>query len=299
MPRLTRAEATQRTRARILEKGERLRAFAQPRAADPPDDSPAGAAASGAGRGQEARTFNRRLVLGCTATVLTTVAATVIAMGGPARAAAAADTGLPAIPRASRERVVVTARRASATAGTLIAEVRLAPGDRWRRVLGPWPVELGRHGLSAHRHEGDGTTPTGIFTIAPTLYGDAPRPRGLRERYRRLDCGDWWDEDPASPRYNRFVTMPCGVLPAFARGSEALWTETLAYPYLAVIEFNDHPVRRGHDAPGSGIFLHSWVGGPTAGCVAIHRSELLSLLRWLVPSERPVIAISVARRRGA
>jgi L,D-peptidoglycan transpeptidase YkuD (ErfK/YbiS/YcfS/YnhG family) len=229
------------------------------------------------------------------ATAFTAVVAMMLAVSDPARAASGADTGLRAVPRSSRELIVVTAPRASATSGTLTAEVRSAPGARWRRVLGPWPAELGRRGLSAHRQEGDGTTPLGIFAIAPTLYGNAPRPRGLRERYRRLGCGDWWDEDPGSPRYNRFVVVPCGVTPGFAAGSEALWTETVAYPYFAVIEFNAHPIRRGPGAPGSGIFVHSWVDGTTAGCVAIHRSRLLSLLGWLAPSRRPVIAISVNR----
>jgi L,D-peptidoglycan transpeptidase YkuD (ErfK/YbiS/YcfS/YnhG family) len=229
------------------------------------------------------------------ATALAAVAATMPALCGSTRAASGVDTGLRAVPRSSRELIVVAAPRASATAGTLSAEARSADGARWRRVLGPWPAELGRHGLSAHRHEGDGTTPLGIFAIAPTLYGNAPRPRALRERYRRLGCGDWWDEDPASAHYNRLVVVPCGVTPSFAAGSEALWTETAAYPYLAVIEFNAHPIHRGHQAPGSGIFVHSWIDAPTSGCVAIHRSRLLSLLRWLAPSRRPVIAISVLR----
>jgi L,D-peptidoglycan transpeptidase YkuD (ErfK/YbiS/YcfS/YnhG family) len=218
-----------------------------------------------------------------------------LATSGPARAAGDIDTGLRAVPDSSRQLIVVTAPHASATAGTLTAERRSGPGARWRRVLGPWPAELGRNGLSAHRREGDGTTPLGIFAIAHTLYGNAPRPRGLRERYRRLGCGDWWDEDPGSPRYNRFVVMPCGVTPAFAPGSEALWTERVAYPYFAVIDFNVHPIRRGRRAPGSGMFVHSWIGEPTAGCVAIHRPRLLSLLRWLAPSRRPVIEISIHR----
>ncbi len=226
------------------------------------------------------------------APALGAIAALVLAAAGPARAA---DTGLPAIPRAGRERIVVTAPRASATVGALAAEVRSGPGARWRRVFGPWPAELGRGGLSAHRHEGDGTTPIGTFAMGPMLYGNAARPRALHERYRQLGCGDWWDEDPASARYNRFVVVRCGVTPGFAAGSEALWTEPVAYPFFAVIDFNVHPIRRGAGAPGSGIFLHSWVDGPTAGCVAIHRSRLLALLRWLVPSQRPVITISTAR----
>jgi L,D-peptidoglycan transpeptidase YkuD (ErfK/YbiS/YcfS/YnhG family) len=237
----------------------------------------------------------RRVLIWRAAVAFTAATAMMLAVSSPGRAHAAAgvDTGLRAVPRLSRELIVVSAPRASATAGTLIGEVRSAPGARWRRVFGPWPAELGKAGLSAHRHEGDGTTPLGIFAIAPTLYGNAPRPDDLRERYRRLGCGDWWDEDPSSPRYNRFVVVPCGVIPGFAAGSEALWTETVAYPYLAVIEFNAHPIRRGPGAPGSGIFLHSWDDAPTAGCVAIHRSRLLTLLRWLEPSRRPVISISV------
>lgn len=226
------------------------------------------------------------------------IAATVLALSCSARASSAVDTGLQAVPSSSRELIVVTAPRFSSTAGTLTAEVRSSAGAPWRPVLGPWPAELGRQGLSAHRHEGDGTTPLGIFAIGRTLYGNADRPTGLRERYRHLGCGDWWDEDPASPRYNRFVVVPCGVTPGFAGGSEALWTETVAYPYLAVIEFNAHPIRRGRGAPGSGIFLHSWENAPTAGCVAIHRSRLLSLLRWLAPRQRPVIAISIRRAPG-
>ena len=164
-----------------------------------------------------------RVVMWRAATAFTAVVAMMLAVSGPARAASGADTGLRAVPRSSRELIVVTAPRASATSGTLTAEVRSAPGARWRRVLGPWPAELGRRGLSAHRQEGDGTTPLGIFAIAPTLYGNAPRPRGLRERYRRLGCGDWWDEDPdrrvttgsswspaALPRGSRRARRHCG-----------------------------------------------------------------------------------------
>jgi L,D-peptidoglycan transpeptidase YkuD (ErfK/YbiS/YcfS/YnhG family) len=85
--------------------------------------------------------------------------------------------------------------------------------------------------------------------------------------------------------------VPCGVTPSFAPGSEPLWTETRAYPYFAVIDFNASPIRAGTDAPGSGIFLHSWVDAPTEGCVALPESRLLDVLRWLRPAQRPVIEI--------
>jgi L,D-peptidoglycan transpeptidase YkuD (ErfK/YbiS/YcfS/YnhG family) len=182
-----------------------------------------------------------------------------------------------------------------------IASLRTYQRDRprasWRPVAGPWPAEIGRSGFESgtERREGDGSTPTGIFPIGQTLYGNDPEPHGIQLSYVKLACGDWWDEDPASPRYNRFVALPCGVTPWFAARSEALWTETVAYPYFAVIGFNTDPVRAGPGAFGSGIFLHAWIGAPTQGCVALHSSELLDLLRWLRPDAQPTIEITVGR----
>jgi L,D-peptidoglycan transpeptidase YkuD (ErfK/YbiS/YcfS/YnhG family) len=151
--------------------------------------------------------------------------------------------------------------------------------------------ETGSGHLRAVRREGDGSTPTGVFGFGATMYGTEPDPGGLHYAYHRLACGDWWDEDPYSPRYNRFVHVPCGSTPSFASWSEALWTGTVAYPYFAVIEFNTDPIVGGASAPGSGIFLHSWIGSPTQGCVALPESRLLEVLCWLDPSAHPVIEI--------
>ena len=163
----------------------------------------------------------------------------------------------------------------------------------WRPVFGAWRAETGSGHLlaAAARREGDHATPIGVFGIGLTMYGNKPNPGGLHYAYHRLVCGDWWDEDPYSPQYNRFVHVPCGVTPAFAAWSEPLWTETIAYPYFAVIQFNMNPVRAGAKALGSGIFLHSWVGGATEGCVALPEGQLLDVLRWLKPSAHPVIEI--------
>jgi L,D-peptidoglycan transpeptidase YkuD (ErfK/YbiS/YcfS/YnhG family) len=132
-----------------------------------------------------------------------------------------------------------------------------------------------------------------VFGIGATIYGNDPNPGGLHYRYHHLVCGDWWDEDPYSAEYSHFVHVTCGQTPAFAGWSEALWTEALAYPYFAVIRFNTDPILGGAQAPGSGIFLHSWVNGPTEGCVALPERALLTLLRWLRPSAHPVIEIRV------
>jgi L,D-peptidoglycan transpeptidase YkuD (ErfK/YbiS/YcfS/YnhG family) len=227
---------------------------------------------------------------------LTACVVCVIALVGPASVSARAGAAIPA----SAAQLIVVSSPTSAPAdflATLRTYQRSGASSPWRPVLGPWPAETGYGHLRRVRHEGDGSTPIGVFGIGTTMYGNRPAPAGLHDAYRRLECGDWWDEDPFSPRYNQFVAVRCGSTPSFASRSEALWTETLAYPYFAVIDFNTDPIRRGPGAPGSGIFLHSWVGGPTAGCVALHTRELLQLLRWLRPAAQPVIEIRVGVSR--
>jgi L,D-peptidoglycan transpeptidase YkuD (ErfK/YbiS/YcfS/YnhG family) len=166
----------------------------------------------------------------------------------------------------------------------------------WAPADGPFQARVGRNGLSSNRHEGDGTTPAGTFTIGATMYGNSANP-GVRYRYRKLRCGDWWSEDPASPTYNTFQHVTCGKRPPFKVETPGMWQQPNAYPYLAVIEFNMRPVVPGR---GSGIFLHAQTGGPTNGCVSLRRSELVRVLSWLDPKARPRIAIGTRDqlRRG-
>jgi L,D-peptidoglycan transpeptidase YkuD (ErfK/YbiS/YcfS/YnhG family) len=213
-----------------------------------------------------------------------------VALAGSAQASARPRFEIPA----RAEQLIVVSSPTSAPPdflATLRTFERTSPSSRWHQVLGPRQAETGYGHLRSIRHEGDGSTPTGVFALGTTIYGNRPEPSGLHYAYHRLVCGDWWDEDPYSPRYNQFVALHCGSAPSFASWSEALWTETVAYPYFAVIDFNTDPIRRGPGAPGSGIFLHSWVDGPTAGCVALHADALLRLLRWLRPAAHPVIEI--------
>jgi L,D-peptidoglycan transpeptidase YkuD (ErfK/YbiS/YcfS/YnhG family) len=159
-----------------------------------------------------------------------------------------------------------------------------------RRVAGPWVARVGRNGLSSRHREGDGTTPLGTFRLGPVVYGLDPSP-GVHLAYHRLVCGDWWDEDAASPGYNSFRHVACGTRPPFGGDSEALWQETVAYREFAVVEYNAAPARPGR---GSAIFLHDDVGGPTNGCISLPRPELLQVLRWLRPSPAAQIEIRIA-----
>jgi L,D-peptidoglycan transpeptidase YkuD (ErfK/YbiS/YcfS/YnhG family) len=191
----------------------------------------------------------------------------------------------PAVQATGTQLVTVEARSLRTTHAALRTWERR--NGCWRGVAGPYPARVGWSGLSRDRREGDGTTPAGIFGFLPTMYGLSPSP-GLRYRYHRIVCGDWWVEDPAYPAYNTFVHTACNRRPPFRTTTPDMSKSPTAYAFLAVIEFNMHPVVPGR---GSGIFLHVQTGRPTNGCVSLPRAELASVLRWLRPGARPQIAI--------
>jgi L,D-peptidoglycan transpeptidase YkuD (ErfK/YbiS/YcfS/YnhG family) len=168
-------------------------------------------------------------------------------------------------------------------------------GPCWELAGGPWAGLVGQNGFSNHHHEGDGTTPTGIYRVGPVVYGNAPNP-GFRGLYHRLACGDWWDEDPTSPAYNTFQHVPCGQSPPFGGNSEPLWTETNYYPSFAVVEYNTDPVV---PYAGSAIFVHADTGTPTTGCVSIPLADLNVFLRWLDLARLPTIAMAPASELAA
>ncbi len=165
-------------------------------------------------------------------------------------------------------------------------------GSCWKRAAGPWTARVGYNGISIDKHEGDGTTPAGIYGFQATMYGNAANP-GVQYTYHRLACGDWWDEDSSSSRYNEFVHVPCSdTNPPFNNGSsERLWQETVAYPSFAVINYNP----RRTPGRGSAIFLHADIGGPTAGCVSLPLADLDAALDWMNPSVHPSIVIGTTK----
>ena len=197
---------------------------------------------------------------------------------------------VPRPPAGTTQLVTVVAATERTTYATLRTWRR--SGGCWVSAGGAYPARVGRNGLRANRREGDGTTPAGTFRIHRVMYGAEPNP-GVRFRYVRVRCGDWWVEDPASPAYNTFQRVGCGRRPPFRTATPDLWQERRAYPFFAVVEFNMRPVVPGR---GSGIFLHAQTGGPTNGCISLQRDDLLRVLRWLRPDARPHIAIAVRGR---
>ncbi len=212
--------------------------------------------------------------------------------GGPASAAAPAPAASspgagtvtpatapgPAGPLAGRQLVTVTAASYGATYATFSAYQRSA--GRWRRVFGPWTARIGRNGFAPPglKREGDGRTPSGTFRFG-FFFGVQPNP-GVRFRYRRSQPYDFWDDDPASPLYNKWVDQRRADP---GRSPEPM--DVSGYDYGAVIGYNTARI----PGLGSAIFLHVNIGIATAGCVTLPRWELLRVLRWLDPARSPRI----------
>ena len=189
----------------------------------------------------------------------------------------------------AQQLLIVDAPSWGATTATLTAWTLTQSG--WVEALGPISAHTGYSGWEtpSNRHEGDGSTPVGLFSIGSTIYGVNPNPGGMALTYHQLIPGDYWDENPASPTYNTFqesTNTDCANNP-FGGDTECLWQETVAYQYFAVIEFNPAPTS---NPIGSGVFLHVSTESATAGCVSLNESDLLSVLRWLNPSAHPMIA---------
>jgi L,D-peptidoglycan transpeptidase YkuD (ErfK/YbiS/YcfS/YnhG family) len=199
-------------------------------------------------------------------------------------AAATLASRLRTLPAATTQVIIVHSPGYSGTQATL--ETFTKTSGAWRQQFPAMAARIGRNGFSDNHTEGDGTTPTGVYGFSDTMYGIDPNP-GVRYSYHRIVTDDWWNENPDSPGYNTFQHTPVNP----GGGSEALWTETVAYRHFAVVRYNI-PVT-GH-ARGSGIFLHVGTGGSTAGCVSLPRSDLIKVLNWLDPGKSPRIVMAPA-----
>lgn len=222
---------------------------------------------------------------GTSAAVGDAPAATPVASHGPTPVASHETTsavGRHLAPARSRQLITVTAASYQATYATLAAYRRTGHG--WQRVFGPWVARIGRNGFAPPglKREGDGRTPSGSFGLL-YIFGAGPNP-GFRLRYRQLRPYDYWDDDPASPRYNEWVDSRHA-----SPGADPEPMDVSAYYDGVVIGYN------AARAPGLGsaIFLHLNIGIATSGCVTLPPGELLPLLRWLNPARSPRIRMGV------
>jgi L,D-peptidoglycan transpeptidase YkuD (ErfK/YbiS/YcfS/YnhG family) len=151
----------------------------------------------------------------------------------------------------------------------------------WSR--GSAAAAVGRAGVKADKHEGDGATPAGIYPLVSILYrADRIAPPQSRLPVKPLAPSDGWVDEPSDANYNRPVSLP------YPASTEQMWREDDLYDALVVIGYNMQPVVPG---AGSAIFLHIATPdfAPTAGCVAVEREILLGMLPLLGPGSKIAI----------
>lgn len=202
--------------------------------------------------------------------------------------------------------IVVSARAWSSDRGRLRAYQRGVDGS-WALRVGPVEAHLGRNGFvrGALRRQGTATTPAGTYDL-PWAFGTSDDP-GTTLRYRQVDGDDWWPYDPRdASTYNVFQPRrPAGA------GWRTAWAEHLVefgrqYDHAVVVGFNlpggvhrdggERVAAQPADTRlGGGIFLHvrraAGRDPATTGCVAVDRTVMRRLLRWLDPAADPTIVM--------
>lgn len=177
------------------------------------------------------------------------------------------------------------------------------PGQAWQPIGKPVPAVIGRagygwgrglHGPAAPagrpgptKQEGDLRSPAGVFALGKA-YGYGERPNTLQLPYVRAQGDLRCVDDPASPQYNRIVSL--SDTPKSWRSAEHMRREDDLYELAIVVAHNTRDRRRGG---GSCIFLHVWAGPdvPVTGCTAMSKQALWSLAAWLQPNGAALVSL--------
>ncbi len=126
---------------------------------------------------------------------------------------------------------------------------------------------IGRGGVTTRKAERDGATPHGTHRIVGMLY----RPDRLKKPADwalPIRPGDLWSDDIRDPDYNLMVKKPHKYRAETLRRADPM------YDVIILTDWNWPYAVKGR---GSAIFMHQWrgPGRPTAGCVAVSRTDLL------------------------
>ena len=135
-------------------------------------------------------------------------------------------------------------------------------------------------GVGAKR-EGDGKTPTGVFTFGTAFGRSNP---GAPNGYIKLVPNSCWGSTVGAASYNRYFTGAC------APADESMYKYVnTAYQQGLLINYNTKPIRAGY---GSAIFFHVSTGATTAGCISTDYKTVVTTIRTTRPGD--VVAQGVA-----
>jgi L,D-peptidoglycan transpeptidase YkuD (ErfK/YbiS/YcfS/YnhG family) len=202
------------------------------------------------------------------------------------------------VPRNTRQIVLVETDSWISPTGELQMLSRSPHG--WIAVGARIPISVGQKGLAWGRGvqqavtegpqkvEGDGKGPAGVFRFGTAFGYDAEAPADLKLPYRQATDRDYYVDDPNSPDYNHWATLPNATSTPSWRSAENMKRKDYLYELGIVVQQNTDPVVAGK---GSAVFLHIWrnPGSATAGCTAMSKADLTALMKWLDPAKEPLL----------
>jgi len=140
-------------------------------------------------------------------------------------------------------------------------------GERWECVIAT-DGKMGRNGMSNYRHEGDGTTPIGVWQMN-TPFGQKPAEDGFPKNYVQVGQDHVW-----SDKENRLMLDPTGQV-----SGERVGTARYAgyYDYVIDAGYNRNAVK----GKGSALFLHCLKPGEggSSGCVKIPTDKMKLIMK--------------------
>ena len=200
----------------------------------------------------------------------------------------------------SLQAVVVTTKDWAAMQGEAQIFERANTKSNWKAVGKSFPVVVGKNGMAwsaalnelpsdtgrlLMKTEGDGKSPAGIFSLS-TSFGTIEKNDKIKLPYTKLN--EWTEcvDDVKSSHYNRIVNrMQIGNFDW--KSSEKMLAVGAQYDLGVFVEHNSEKQAGG----GSCIFLHIWkdANTGTAGCTAMARENMETVLYWLDVKKNPVL----------
>ena len=138
---------------------------------------------------------------------------------------------------------------------------------------------IGVNGIKKNKKEGDGATPSGVFSFGSLFYRQDRIPFiNTSIRSTPITNNMFWSDNPKSIHYNKLVMFN-------DKTSEAFYKEDHTYDIILVINYNTNPIQKNK---GSAIFIHIAKDNykPTKGCVSLKKNCLLDILKHLSPKDK-------------
>jgi len=201
----------------------------------------------------------------------------------------------------SLQAVVVTTTDWSTVQGKAQLFERKSAKAKWKAVGESFAVVVGRNGMAwgaglnelpsdtgrlLMKTEGDGKAPAGIFSLRES-FGAKEKPGFVKLPFTRLEEFTECVDDTKSIHYNKIVDrMKVGDFDW--QSSEKMLAVGAEYDLGITVAHNTNPVNKGG---GSCIFLHIWktAADGTAGCTAMARENLETVLKWANAAKNPVL----------